>query len=265
MNLGTRLADFDSRALAPIDRGYRRFVAGRTRPRGLTVIACLTVAAALSVAVWQADRAAPAADMSAGEVVRVGVEQGGSIPAYAESSGRELTQLVAAGGPESYALVTFAAYLAPARLTPILGGVSVATVYVRVPLPGAQTEIVRIPATRVPIDVVTGMEQVADRKAREAADYSARLIGSSDTALAEVYRSGARVASAERDAYASHCACAYAAVVRATPAALQRIADLDGVRIVDVAPEVRRLDRAVFSPPLPEQTDRATPPQDSRG
>jgi hypothetical protein len=258
-----RLADLDRVLLAPVGRGYQRLIAGR-KPRGLTLIACLLAAAAIATAVWQADRAAPA-DLSVGQVVRVGVITGGSIPLYAQSSRRELADLAAGGAPESYALITFAEYLAPDRLTPILGGVTLTTVYARVPLNGVQTEIVHIPATKVPVDVVTGMDRVADRKAREAADYQARLLGPVDATLTEVYRSGARIAASEHDAFASHCACAYAAVVRATPAALEQIAARPDVRVVDAAPEVRRLDRAVFLPPLPEQTELATPVGDDPG
>jgi hypothetical protein len=282
VTLGERLGAVDEALLAPVARGYRRIFGGRRRPHGLTVAACLIAAMVVAVAVWQADRAAPAADLSVGQVVKVGVEQGGSIPGYTEASRAELADLAAAGAQESYALVTFAAYLAPDRLTPILAGVSVAAVYVRVPLTGVQTEIVRIPVTKVPVDVVTGMDQIADRKAREAQAYAARLravspaehsaapgagpagTAGADAGMAAVYRSGEQVAEAERMAYAQHCSCAYAAVVRATPAALEQIARRPAVRVVDAAPEVRRLDRAVFWPPLPEQRTVATPPGDTR-
>jgi hypothetical protein len=240
-----RLADLDRVLLTPV----ARLVAGR-KPRGLTLVACLTAAAAIATAVWQADRAAPP-DFSGGDVVRVGVTPGTPVDGYAESSRRELQTLAAAGAGESYALITFSEYLAPDRLPPIVGGVTLTFVYARVPLADEQTEIVRIPATKVPVDVVIGMDQVAARKAREAADYRARLLGTTDASLSEVYRAGAQVAAAEHEAYAAHCACAYAAVVRATPAALEQIAARPDVRVVDAAPEVRRLDRAVFLPPLP--------------
>ncbi|MCP2327960.1 hypothetical protein HDA40_006467 [Hamadaea flava] len=264
-SLGERLGAVDELLLAPIARGYRRILAGRRRPNSLTVAACLVAGAVLAVAVWQADRAAPATDMSVGQVVKVGVEPNGSIPGYAESSRAELDKLAAEGAPEAYALVTLTEYLPPESLTPILAGVAVSAVYVRVPLAGEQTEIVRIPVTKVPVDVVTGMGQIADRKSREAAEYAAKLTASPAADLVAVYESGQRVAAAERDAYAQHCACAYAAVVRATPAALEPLAHRAGVRVVDVAPEIRRLDRAVFWPPLPEQRTIAIPPGDTQG
>ena len=241
-----KLADLDRVLLARIAR-----VAAGRKPRGLTLAACLLAAAAIATAAWQADRAAPA-DLPPGDVVRVGLGHGDSLSGYAESSRRELQARVDAGAPESYALVSFSEYLPPERLTAVLAGVTLTTVYARVPLPGEQTEIVRIPATKVPVDVVLGMDQVAARKAREAADYRAKLAGEKDVNLAEVYRAGAARAAAEHDAYASYCACTYAAVVRATPAMLAQVAERPGVRIVDPAPEVHRLDLAVFLPPRPD-------------
>jgi len=164
----------------------------------------------------------PAGDPTVGDVVRVGVSQGQSIPAYLQDSRAELAALAAsptAGQAETYALVTLRAYLAPQRLAAVLAGVSVSHVYARVPLPRTQTEIVRIPAVQVPDDV-------------------------------------------QALAYRERCSCVYAGVVRATPAVLRDVAARPGVRVVDPAPEVRRVDRAVFLPPLPEQADTARPPPD---
>lgn len=136
------------------------------------------------------------------------------------------------------------------------------------PLPGRQTEIVRIPALRVPDDVVAGMEEVAARKDTEAADYQARAAavdgdGVGERELRERYVSGAEVATAEAAAYRTGCACVYAAVVRAAPQVLRGVAARPDVRAVDPAPEVYRLDRTVFTPPLPEQRDVVRPPADT--
>lgn len=256
---GSFLRDLDRTLLVPVARGYGRLASGRRRPRALTVAACLSVAGILVAAVWQANQAAPAVDTSVGQVVRVGVAQGASIPAYEQATRTELAGL---SGAQTYALVSFIAYLAPDRLEPVLAGVTVADVYVRVPLDRVQTEIVRVPATRVPADVVSGMDSLAERKLREAASYREQLAKAPTAGLADVYSSGARTADAEATAYAEHCSCAYAAVVKATPADLRALAARSGVRSVDPAPEVGRLDRAVFLPPLPEQRQRATPPSD---
>jgi hypothetical protein len=200
------------------------------------------------------------------------VVDGQSIPGYVASSRDELAALLATSRtgppPAVYALVTLAGYLAPDRLTPVLNEVAVSEVFSRVPLPETQTQIVRIPAFRVPEDVVGGMLRVAEGKEREARDYTergARLTGAGERErnLRAIYQSGAQVAQAEATAYRSRCSCVYAAVVRGLPDALDRVAGRPGVRAVDPAPEVRRLDRAVFSPPLPEQADLVRPPADA--
>jgi hypothetical protein len=205
----------------------------------------------------------PAGDPSAGDVVRVGVADGGSIPDYLDRTRAELAMLPTTAS-DGFALVTLRTYVAPDGLVPVLAGVRSVQVYARVPLAGRQTQIVRIPAYRVPADVTGGMDAVADRKRKEAADYG-RLAGQvPDTGqdqLRSVYEVGQQVAAAEADAYREHCSCVYAVVVSAPAAALRLVAGRSGVRAVDPAPEVRRLDRAVFLPPLPEQQLRAGPPE----
>jgi hypothetical protein len=244
---------------------------GPVRLRVLTSVALMSSAAVLVTAVWAADRH-PSGDPTLGDVTRVGVVEGQSIPGYVRSTRAELAALLAepasGSAPDTYALVTMSAYLAPGRLAPVLGGVRVSEVFSRVPLPDTQTQIVRIPALRVPEDVVAGMAQVAERKDREAQDYhdrSAALAegGSKERELRRLYDSGVNIALAEATAYRAHCSCLYAAVVRAAPPALQKMASRPEVRAVDPAPEVQRLDRTVFSPPLPEQEDVVRPPADA--
>jgi hypothetical protein len=242
---------------------------GPVRLRVLTTAALLSSVAVLVTAVWAAERGTDGGDVTMGEVTRVGVVEGQSIPGYVETSRSELAALVAAppleAGSGTYALVTLSAYLAPDRLTPILKDVSVSEVFGRVPIPQTQTQIVRIPAMRIPADVIAGMQQVAERKDREVADYrdrAARLPVDADQELRGLYDTGAQVALQEATGYRSRCSCLYAAIVRAAPAVLDRIAVRPGVRAVDPAPEVRRLDRAVFTPPLPDQYDLVRPPAD---
>jgi hypothetical protein len=143
----------------------------------------------------------------------------------------------------------------------------VAQVYARAPLGVAQTQVVRIPAYRLPDDVVAGMLNAAVSRDRERADYallSRELTGTNpnEMRLRRAYDDAAAVAGAEATAYREHCSCVFAAVVRAAPAALDRIAERTGVRVVDPAPEVRALERAEFRPPLPEQY--TTVPVESR-
>ncbi|GAA3775761.1 hypothetical protein GCM10022225_74630 [Plantactinospora mayteni] len=271
MRLGDLLRQLDSRLLPPLARGMARLGHGRLRLRLLTTVALLCSVAVLVTAVWAADRR-PAGDQTVGEVTRVGVVQGQSIPGYVEASRGELRALVAAGAAEpaqpTYALVTMSAYLAPDRLTPVLTGIGVSEVFARLWRPGTQTEIVRIPAQRVPDDVLAGMSEIAARKDQEVQDYQERAAGvtgdgARERELRQFYSSGARVADEEATAYRARCSCVYAAVVRGEPAALERVAARSEVRAVDPAPEVQRLDRTVFTPPLPEQHDVVRPPADA--
>jgi hypothetical protein len=259
------LTRLDQNILPPIGNAFARLGRGARRMKVFMVAAGLFAASVTFVAVYVASRSPSMGDPSVGDVVRVGVSDGGSVPAYVGQSADQLVALPDAG--EVYALVSFTAYLAPDRLVPALGVVSVSSVFARVPLPHTQTELVRLGAYKIPDDVTAAMEQTALRKDDEAANY--RRLQEKTTSrpdeLQQVYASGAEVAAAEATAYRRHCSCVYAAVVHASPPALRVLAGRPEVRTVDPAAEVRRLDRTVFLPPLPEQTDRVGPPDDTGG
>jgi hypothetical protein len=263
MKPGGLLADLVE-AAARLRRGARRL-------RGLVMVALLAAVAVTVATVWLIGRGgggAAGGDTRTGDVVRVGVAAGASIPDYEQRSRAKLAGLVGGGGTgEVVALVTLRTYLTPDRLTPVLDGAALTQVYARVPAAQLQTQIVRLDAYRVPDDVIGGMDRVAARKDSEAADYARLVAGlgaaDSERELRAVYTSGQQIAAAEAAAYHAHCACVYAAVVRAAPAVLDRLAHRADVRMVDPAPEVRQLDRTVFLPPLPEQRDRVTPPDNS--
>jgi hypothetical protein len=255
------LGELDRQVLPLLARGLDLLASGRLRSRLLAVAALGSATVVVIAAVWWGAGGRPATP-GAGSVVRVGLTDGQTVPGYVESSRTKLARLLAepAGGNaavDTYALVALKAYLAPDRLSPVLAGVAVAEVVGRVPLPDTQTEIVHIAVAHMPADVTAGMARVAQRKAAEAAGFqglSAKLTGSGgqERRLRAVYDSGARLALAEATAYQSHCSCLYAAVVRGAPAALARVAVRPEVRTVDPAPEIHRLDRALFLPPLPE-------------
>jgi hypothetical protein len=270
---GDVLRELDRRLLPRLADGLDRLARSAAvrrlrRPRPLIVAALASASALAAAAVWTAAHR-PEEGTATATVVRVGVVDGQSIPGYVASSRSELDRLVAYGraAGRPYALVTFTAYLSPDRLAPTLAGVDVVQVHARVPLPDQQTGIVRIPVAKVPADVVAGMAALAEQKDQEAANYgslSAKLTGdgAQERRLRTVYARGARLAAAEAKAYRSGCSCVYAAVVRGAPDALNQVAHRPQVRAVDPAPEVRRLDQAVFLPPLPEQTGVVRPPAD---
>nr|WP_258545245.1 hypothetical protein [Micromonospora provocatoris] len=106
----------------------------RSRSAALTWIALACALVVLVVAVAQR-RDRPASDRTVGEVTRVGVTDGASIPAYLRAAGDELARLDA---PDGYALVSFGDYLTPARAAAALDGTRVSAVVARVPLPAGR-------------------------------------------------------------------------------------------------------------------------------
>jgi len=252
---------------APLARGLTR----RGSPLRLRVGTGLAAAAAgalLVAVIWTAGPD-PGDGGGAADVIRVGVVEGQSVPGYLESSRGELAALLRSPATvgETWALVSLSAYVPPDQLPAVLGGATVAQVYARARLGGARTEVVRIPAYRLPDDVVAGMLSAAAGRDRERAGYaqlSRGLTGTNpgDMRLRRAYDDAAAVAGAEASAYRDHCSCVFAAVVRGGPAALDRIAERAAVRVVDPAPEVRSLEQTDFRAPLPEQ--RTTVPVETR-
>lgn len=250
------------RMLPPLTRGLARI---GTAPSRLRIVTGLTAAAAVALlitVVWAADHGPPP-ERPGGDVVRVGVVEGQSVAGYLRSSRDELAGLLPASGTptagETWALVSLRDYLAPDKLQVALDGAAVAEVYARAPLPGVRTQVVKIGVYRLSQDVVAGMLNAALVRDQEQADYrklSAELKddGVNELRLRRAYDSAAQTAAAEAAAFRAHCACLFAAVVRSAPATLEMLAGRAEVRVVDPAPEVRRLDRTEFRPVLPEQT-----------
>ena len=255
------------RMMPPLTRVRSRIGTAPSRLRIMSGLALASAVTLLVSVVWSADHG-PEAENPAGDLVRVGVVEGQSVAGYLRSSRGELAALLPASGSpmagETWALVSLTGYLAPDKLQ-ALDGAAVAEVYVRAPLPGVRTQVVKFPVYRMPQDVVAGMLNAALARDQEQADY--RKLGDELTSdgvneirLRRAYDSAAQTAAQEAAAYRAHCACVFAAVVRATPVVLEQLAGRPGVRVVDPAPEVRSLDRTEFRPVLPEQT--TTVPED---
>jgi hypothetical protein len=235
-------------------------------PSGLRVslaVAAVAIAALSLGVVWTAQHGAAAPTPGdSGDVVEVGVVEGQSVPTYLAAARHELAVLTNPSAPpagDTWALVSLDNYVPPSRLPGLLDRAGVAQVYARVPLPGVQTQVVRIPVYRLPGDVSAGMVAAARQRDQEQAEYlrlSGRLNGQGPTTdrARHAYDAAAQAAGAEATAYRSGCACVFAAVIRAAPAVLQQIADRPGVRVVDPAPEVHSLDSTEFRAPLPEQS-----------
>jgi hypothetical protein len=266
------LARLDAVVLPRLARGagrINRFL--RRGPRGpLTAVAAVLVLLVAAVLFAQSvghTRAADLPDRSA----RVGVSDGDWIPDYLSGSRQRLSGLIeAAPNQPVYALVSFDRYLTPDQVTALVrtsvattgdetsGQLSTISAKARVPITGRQTEIVTLSANRMPDDLVATMTQIAERKDGDADRYAAQASadpGGPDAVSAQVSR-------VEAQAYRSRCACIYALVVRGVPATLARLADQPDTRVVDPAPQVIDPVVTAFVPPLPEQLERVTPPED---
>jgi hypothetical protein len=243
-----------------IVRGARRIVLVLRRAGPVAGIALIAVVAVIATVVVRVAAPPSAAPGRATSPVRVGVSDGDSVPGYLDASRAELAGLV--GDEPVYALVSLSGYLAPDELAGLLGseaGVTAVFALARVPVPNRQTEIVRLAAQRVPDDITRAMTEVAARKERDAAGYRSRAGAEPDPVRSALYRSNAEVSAAEAASYRAGCACVFALVVRAPPAALVALSEVEGVRAVDVATDVGDLGQAVFVAPLPEQTDVVRP------
>jgi hypothetical protein len=258
--------------MPPLTRGLSRIGTAPSRIRIMTGLALASAAALLITVVWSADHG-PEVVHPAGDLVRVGVVEGQSVSGYLRSSRGELAGLLPASGSptsgETWALVSLAAYLAPDKLQAALAGAAVAEVYARAPLPAVRTQVVRFPIYRMPQDVVAGMLNAALARDQEQADYrklgdELKGDGVNEIRLRRAYDSAAQTAALEAAAYRAHCACVFAAVVRAAPAVLAQLSGRPDVRVVDPAPEVRSLERTEFRPVRPEQTT-TVPEDEERG
>ncbi|MGH3730313.1 MAG: hypothetical protein ACRDTU_16405 [Micromonosporaceae bacterium] len=264
MGAGELLRQLDRRVLPPIGRVLAWSLRGAIRRRLVIGVGVLGSTALLAASVWAAHEP-PTSPEGVGHVVRVGVANGQSVESYESAAGRELEKLTDGdGASQSYALVSFAAYLAPGRFVAALRGAATYRGYARVPLPNHTTNVAEITIQGKLGDLRAEMAKVADQKAAEAGSYQRdadKLTGSSDVERdrRERYRARADVADAEAKAYRSGCSCLFAAVVRASPSVLGRLANTPGVRTVDPAPEVTTLKRAIFMPPLPESPDNPVP------
>ncbi|MFG1923765.1 hypothetical protein [Cryptosporangium sp. NPDC048952] len=241
--------------LARLGRGARRL------SRSWTALVTLVLVVALVVVAYRAGTRTAPVDDTVGNVPRVGPADGQQVDAYRSAASAELAGL-SAGAPV-WALVGLADYQRPDALPALFDGYPVNRVVARVPLPGVQTQLVTLVVDRLAVDVPAGMNRVASEKERAAADATSAAKSAATADLATVYTSAADLQRREAAAYRQLCACVYAAVVRATPDRLRALAQRPGIRVVDAAPEVTRLDRAAFAPLLPEQSGTVGPPSDN--
>ncbi|TQS41686.1 hypothetical protein [Cryptosporangium phraense] len=239
----------------------RRLALGARRlSRSWTAMVTLLLVVGLVVVAYRAGTRSAPVDDTVSNVPRVGPADGQPVDAYRAAASHELD---GSRNQPTWALVSLTGYQRPAALASLLTGVDVSRVVARVPLPDVQTQLVTLVVDRLTVDVPTGMRRTATAKERAATTAASSAASAGTSELKQVYAQEAAVQRREAAAYRSLCACVYGAVVRGTPAQLRTLAQRPGIRVVDPAPEVTRLDRATFVPLLPEQSGTVGPPSDT--
>lgn len=222
----------------------------------------------LAVASSAPTPAAPSAAPSAGPVV-LGPAAGTPVADYLTSSAADLSG-VGKDPASRLALVSLSSYVTPAQAVALLGSQSVRRVFLRAPVAGAEASQLPVDVTDLGSDLARVYGQTAtgrEAARKEYQGYVDTITASTEEekAFQKLYSSLAKAAKLESAAYASACACVYAAVVDEPPAALQQLATTAGVRAVQVAPSGSDLRGATVVPLLPEVTTTVPEPKTPAG
>ena len=191
----------------------------------------------------------------------LGPEIGADVAGYLARTREDVAALASRDSEGRYiALVHLSDYVTPAALPTALQGLSVGRVYARVPAAGELAEVLEVPT---PDDPVAVLQAVYARTAADKRELEAEFRGLADsidgTAPQDADDKAAYLADADRvaaeaAAYASGCACVFAAVVEGTAAALARLLDAPSVRGVEVAGRGTELAALEVRPLWPEQS-----------
>lgn len=174
---------------------------------------------------------------------RLGPAQGDPIADYLAQAGNSLT------GTDSdlhWALVSFTDYLTPQQIPAHSGGLRIAQVIHRVPIPRVQTPVIAVP--------VPSGEAVAV----DSANAAAGLILAQPAADERTSRIAKVVASRLR----TDCACTVGLVVRGSLPQLRELAAAKEIRAVEALPADAIAGRFAVVPLLPDQSDPVLPGPD---
>ncbi|PXX62346.1 hypothetical protein DFR70_107214 [Nocardia tenerifensis] len=170
---------------------------------------------------------------------RLGPEQGEQVADYLA---RARDSLAGADTADHWALVSFTEPVVPEQIPPNSGGLRIAQVLYRVPVPRVQTPLVAVPVPAGDAAAVASAESAAWLLPRAALDDRAAEVGALSAAR---LRSG--------------CACAVGIVVRGPLDGLRKIASQNGIRAVEALPADAVAGRFGVVPLLPDQLDIVAP------
>lgn len=247
--LDDRVLPVAARGLAGAETAVRdtvRRVARRRPPLPVAALAAVLAATlAAGAAVAAGGRGEPAAPPATPprqpSTAAVGPRPGQPVAGYLAAARARLDRL--AGDAPTYAVVDLRRYVDPAGLRRLLGATAASRVWTHVPGDTANrlTPVQALPVSGVAA-VPAALAAAAGQARRDAAAY-ARILrvlraapGTLPPAQLARYRELAAGAAAQAAALGPSCRCLFAALVRARPAALHRLAGTPGVRAVDPAP-----------------------------
>ena len=198
----------------------------------------------------------------------LGPEVGTDVAGYLSRSREDVAALASRDSEGRYiALVLLSDYIAPEALPTTLQGFRVGRVYGRAAAAGELAEVLEIPTPGDPVTVVRAVfARTAAEKREQEAEFRGLAESIEGTAPQDAddkaaYLVDADRVAAEATAYASSCACLFAAVVEGTAASLARLLDAPSVRGVEVAGRGTELSTLEVRPLWPEQSGVVpTPP-----
>jgi hypothetical protein len=189
--------------------------------------------------------------------LRLGPEEGTLATDYRAQADVSVARAVDRPGKRT-ALLSLEAYRTPAQLQQLMAGVQVRRVYLRAPQGGKD-------AGQFPVEI--GNDLLADLRngyaqvVRNRQEIRESYLGyvattNNDKPFQQLYQSLATAAEREAKAFATDCACVFAAVIDADVTALLALRPKPGVRALEVAERTVGLRDAVILPLLPETKGR---------
>lgn len=265
----------DARSLAQLDARLTRsgpLALVRDVPQvGFVVIAAVFLAGAGTAVSQEADRNRVARQASAdqqqvlntdGEQLigrsTLGPDVGDDTTIYTADAASSLAAAVKAGQGSRVALVSLGGYRTPDQIVALTRGVQVQRVYLRAKAAGPE-------AAQLPVDIkgdllgdldrayataVTG--RLAAQKAYQGYVDTLDVTTSDEQRFKDLYVTFARATGIEAAQYKARCACAFAAIVKGSPAQLAALPARAGVRAVEVADKGQAIGDLLVQPLLPE-------------
>ena len=245
------------------------FALARTQPALALVLVGAVLAAGIGAVVARERDDTPGSRTHAGTELpgQGGVPQGAVLGPAVGASTRDYERKAAGGlvdavrdapGETRVALVSLESYRTPEQADALLSGFTVRRAFLRAKAAGKEAAALPVevqgpllPALRHAYAETARSRAAAQRSYQGYVD-TLRPDSTQDRAFRDLYAAFARSSGIEARAYASDCACVYAALVTASPVLLLSLSARPGVRAVEVAGSGLSVLQVQVQPLLPE-------------